>query len=164
MSTVLLLAGAALLVTWLVSPADSAPPAQAPVARTPLDDAAPLLADVNSEVERLHDRVPTPPRSSVPTRDLFSYGHHPVSNKPTPTGVGVIATPVTLVPPPTLVAILAGDGIAPRRAVFSSTDTADVQFLVTGGTIGRFVVGEIQDDVVVLTDRRTDEILRLTLR
>ena len=64
MSTVLLLVGAALLVTWLVSPADSAPPAQAPAVRTPLDDAAPILADVNAEVERLHDRVPTPPRSS----------------------------------------------------------------------------------------------------
>jgi len=42
-------------------------------------------------------------------------------------------------------------------------DADDVQFVASGGTIGSFVVREIQDDVVVLADGG-DTTLRLTLR
>jgi hypothetical protein len=164
MSAVFLLAGATLLVTWLVSPADSAPPARVPAARTTLDEAAPLLADMNAEVDHMRDRLVTKPPSPVPTRDPFTYGHRvvqPRASRPDPI---VATTPLVLLPTPTLVAILSGDATAPRRAVFSTLDTDDVQFLTSGDTIGRFVVSEIQDDLVMLTDRRTDETVRLTLR
>jgi len=165
MSTLLLLAGATLLVTWLVTPAVSAPPAQAAVPHSVLDDAMPLLADVNAQVLELHDRVAGALVYPPPVRDPFTYAARPRS-------VRAVAPPPApeIVPPavevrvlPALVAILSADATSPRRAVLSMPDADDVQFVASGGTSGSFVVRESQDDVVVLADGG-DTTLRLTLR
>jgi hypothetical protein len=167
MSTLLLLAGATLLVTWLVTPAASAPPPQTPAPRTPLDDAAPILAEVNAQVLELRDRIGARPVYSAPVRDPFSYtararrslAVHAVNVS------DAVPPPVPPAPiPPALVAVLSADATNPRRAVLAAPDGDDVQFVVTGGTIGRFAVREIQDDFVVLVDSETNATTRLTLR
>lgn len=168
MSALLLLAGAALLVTWLVTPAASAPPPQTPAPHTALDDAMPLLADVNAQVDELRDRIGARPAYPAPARDPFSYAsrvprsrvsqHLPAREPVAP------PAPDALPPLPALVAILSADATSPRRAVLALPDADDVQFVASGATIGGFVVREIQDDVVVLANTRTSETTRLTLR
>lgn len=167
MSTLLLLAGATLLVTWLVTPAASAPPLQTPAPHTQLDDEAPLLADVNAQVLELRDRIGARPAYPAPVRDPFSYATRARQSRAaqSPVVPEPVAAPVPVVPtPPALVAILSADATSPRRAVLATPGGDDVQFVVAGGTIGRFLVREIQDDVVVLADPQTDATTRLTLR
>ncbi len=166
MSTLLLLAGATLLVTWLVTPAASAPPPQAPVPHTALDDEAPLLADVNAQVLELRDRIGARPEFALPTRDPFSYAararrmHAVTPLAPEPAVVPAPAAP----PPPALVAILSADAASPRRAVLSLPDADDVQFVTAGETVGRFTIRDILDDSVLLADTQTNATTRLTLR
>ncbi|MEO8482199.1 MAG: hypothetical protein ABI634_08325 [Acidobacteriota bacterium] len=166
-STLVLLAGATLLVTWLVTPASSAPPPQTPAPRTALDDAMPLLADVDAQVLELHDRIGVRPEYPTPVRDPFSYvTRAPRARAADPRPVSEPVTQPPAEPPmlPALVAILSGDAAASHRAVLSMPDADDVQFVSIGATVGRFVVREIQDDAVVLADTQTNEAARLTLR
>jgi hypothetical protein len=166
MSTLLLLAGAALLVTWLVTPAASAPPPQAPAPHTALDDDAPLLADVNAQVLELRDRIGARPVYPPPVRDPFSYvtrTRQPRASVPSVVRESV-EPPVPVGPaPPALVAILSASASSPRRAVLAAPGADDVQFVAAGGTIGRFVVRDIEDDVVILADPETNATTRLTL-
>jgi hypothetical protein len=169
LSTLLLLTGATLLVTWLSTPAVSAPSPQAVPPRTAMDDVAPLVSDVDAEVLSLHDRLTTPPAYPEPARDPFSYAARPMPPRVRDArpAVAMPAAPVVVpeTPRPTLVAILSGDDAAAPRAVFALPgEDADVHFVAAGASIGGFVVSDVQDDAVVLTDPRTNTTTRLTLR
>jgi hypothetical protein len=166
MSAILLVAGALLLVTWLVSPAASAPPQQPTPRATPLDAVMPLLGDVNTQTDRLRDRVDDHTPYPAPTRNPFDYVRPASSRAASANAAAVDAAMPASAPDPTprLVAIIADEASdAPtRRAVFSNRDE-DVQFAVVGDTVGRFVVSDIQSDVVVLSDTVSGDSIRLPL-
>jgi hypothetical protein len=162
-SALLLVAGAALLVMWVVSPATSAPPPYATVPETPLDRAAPVLADINAQAARLRERLDRAAPYPPPTRNPFTFAEpasrHPAVVEPEP-------EPEPEATALHLVAILSGDasGTPGRRAVFALSDDADVRFVTKGDVVGAFVVSDVQADGVVLTDRRSGSVVHLALR
>jgi hypothetical protein len=164
-STLLLLVGAVLLVAWLVTPAASAP--QAVVSRdAPPDQTLPVLADVNAQVDRLRERLNTPVAYPPPSRDPFNYRALPPRSGIVGPDVSrpVEPSPTIAVAPP-LVAILTtgADAGAVRSAVFADSD-GDVRVVAVGESVGTFRVSAIEEDVVVLSDARTGQVVRVTLR
>jgi hypothetical protein len=149
-STLVLLALVMLLASRLVSPAASSPSPQ-PVST----DATSVQADsalraVNSEVDRLRDRLTIDVPAPTPRRDPFTFGAWPVRAR------DVSVEPAAAEPAapalPRLVAIIgetSGD-VPGLTAVFD--DTVDVQFMTIGKVLGRFQVHDITVDTVTLID------------
>ena len=155
-ASALICVGAVLLLVWQVTPATSAPPPPRDAAALELDQAAPVLTEVNAQVDRLRERLSTTPSFPPPSRDPFNFGRRP-DRAPAPP----VDTPAAIEPPPPspvlpdIVAILSSkvDGADVRSAVFSSD--GDVQLVTSGDTVGPFVVRTISADRVVLVHRAT---------
>lgn len=157
-STVLVASSAALLATWIIAPASSAP--VEPALSSP-DEVADQMSEavlaVNTEVDRLRERLASPVTLPAPSRDPFTFGNPPERRRPVETQP-VAAVPVVTPPAPALprlVAILSGQpgDAASWQAVFADGDT--VTFVAAGDTIGRFHVTSVSADGVALVDRQS---------
>jgi hypothetical protein len=161
-SVVLLLLGAVLCVTWIVSPASSAPQSSDPPLRS--DPRTGTTDDVPVELIHL-DAVGEPPRYVAPRRDPFSFQSRAVPARPlvAPT---IVAAPVReSVVLPTLVAIV--KHTAPTGEVFRavlSADRFDVTIVSTGQNFAGFVIGDISATVVKLRQTSSGESFDLSLR
>lgn len=165
-SVVLLASGVLLLLTWLVSPASSAPQVNR-VAVVPDTGVAALpseLLDVNREVDRLRARLDRDVGYPEPARDPFHFGSRARVEHTAPMATSdTTAEPAVIEPSwPTLVAILASDSGGPLQAALS--DAADgVQILEAGATIGTFTVTDVTADAVALADPVSGQSVRLSL-
>jgi hypothetical protein len=161
-ASVLLLAGGVVLcVTWLVSPASSAPQLQG----VPPTSPPPSVDDATVEAIRLPVAPSAPITYPPPRRDPFAFQPRvdaaPRTPLPPPVAPPVRA-PVRL---PRLVAIVkdataSGDVY---RAVLSA-DGASVTIVTLGTTFGGFTITEIRADVVVLRDADSGDLFRLSIR
>jgi hypothetical protein len=165
-STLLLVAGATLLVIWWGSPARSAPPPDTPTAPTVLDRAAVVLSDVKAQAARLGERLPAPRKYPSPVRNPFTFGDRSAPTTRSGASAPVVAPEPSAPVAPVLVAILTSGGATTtaHRAVLSMPGDADVQFVVEGQTIGDYVVSTIDAAGVVLTARDGARRVRLSLQ
>ena len=160
-SVVLLVGGAVLCVTWLVSPASSSPQTVAsPRATEPVGQAPDDLT-----VEPIHLEAVAPPRFVAPRRDPFSYRSRPA---PAPQEREAVA-PISPAPPavrlPTLVAIVkdkTADGDLFRAAL--TNDGFDVTMVSGGQVFAGFVVVEVRADGLTLKQPTSGEAFVVSLR
>ena len=162
----LLFAGALLISQWVLSSA--APTSTSPTSPTTLTSAtnparsdlaayeqttAPIVAEISAQVDRLRERLNTPPAPPQPSRDPFRYGQREV---PRPKNVQpeIIAPPPQPRAPelPRLIAITSEktDGGVEWRAAFSNGD--QILLMKAGETIGPFVIRSVSDGAVELVD------------
>jgi len=163
-ASALVCVGAVLLLIWQVTPATSAPPPPRDAVSTELDQAAPVLTEVNAQVDRLRERLATTPSYPPPSRDPFNFGRRPDR---TPPPAPADAAPAIEPPPPpalpSIVAIVSDTvrGSEVRTAVFSVG--GEVEVVASGDTIGAFVVRSIGVDRVVLVERTTGAVFSVKL-
>lgn len=164
LAPVLLIGAALLLATSLGAPASPtvAPASAIPAAMFLDEQASGVLTEVNLQVERLRERLASPPPPPSPTRDPFAFGRR------MPIPAEGDAEPVAVAPPPPpplprLVGVVAEtiDGALVRRAFVSYGDA--VLPIVVGDTLGPFVVRAIGPDGVELVNpaRETSHVLRI---
>lgn len=164
LAALLLLGGVLLLVSWAVAPASpggqTAPPAST------ADQASPVVAEVNAQVDRLRERLASTPKFPPPERDPFRFGARTERKAPAVPAVNAPEVALEPAPPvlPRLVAIVAdGAGAsAARSAVFAEGET--VRLLKAGDTIDTFVVRSVGADFVEIVDNTTARSHRLSLR
>jgi hypothetical protein len=154
MSMLLVVGGAALLATWIVSPASSTPQDTHPPA-VALDLAIPALTELVAETDRLADRLSVPPRFPAPVRDPFNFGAAPRGQvRPVEpvaeTVVAEIPRPSLQAPPLTAI-VASADGTL--RAVFVISN--DIEIVGRGGAIAGLEVTDITPATVTLTDPTT---------
>ncbi len=160
LAVALLLGGALLIATWVA--ADDPP--QRPQPATPSDAVAPILADVNAEVEQLRERLTVDRRFTPPGRDPFRFRTTPEPRVDVSTPAVPAPVVVAPLPMPELVAILTDktDVGMTRRAVFSFAGT--VHIVKAGDAVDRFVVARVDADGVDLTERETSTTVRVTIK
>ncbi len=165
-ASLLLLAGAVLLASWIAAPAAPSPtPPLAAVAATPFDQARPIVAEVSAQLDRLRSRIEATPEFPTPERDPFRFAPRP---EPTPKPRPAIVESAAPVEPPApvlpkLLAIVANevDGVVVHSAVFSIGD--GVRVVKVGETIGTFVLRGVSADVADLADAVTGTLYHVTL-
>ena len=164
-SSVLLAAGALLLVTWLVSPAASAPPQQLSI-DTPPAQAPPELDDINREVDRLRERLATTAVVAPPARDPFQFAPLPSARRLD--APEEFHPPIAFEPPivwPELVAILSsGPASAPTHQAAFEDSAHAMQILSAGGTLDGFLIDSVTGDAVVVSHSATGRTSQLSLR
>jgi hypothetical protein len=165
-ASVLLFAGALLISQWVLSSA--APTNNSPTSSTSSGSptsalrsdlaayeqaTAPIVAEISAQVDRLRERLSTPPAPPQPGRDPFRYG---VRELPRPK-VAQPEIPVAPPPPPApelprLIAITSEktDAGVEWRAAFSNGD--QILLLKAGDTIGPFAIRSVSEGVVELAD------------
>jgi len=160
LAVALLIAGVLLLASWVMAGDIPASPA----ATAESNPVAPLVADVNTQVDQLRERVAVAERFVAPRRDPFRFRGRP-EPRPVATQPAVVE-PVAVPPPPMpqLVAILTDKGAngVTRRAVFAFG--GNVSIVKPGDTLDRFVVGRVDADVVELTERATSVVVRVSIK
>ena len=160
-SAVLLFGGAVLLMTWIVSPASSAPQTPAPPPAAPATAPGPLAAPV--EPVRLPDPDAPAPEYRVPVRDPFSFSSRERPRR----AASVVDRPVEPPAPllPSLVAIVtdARPEGAVHRAALSDASGA-VRIVGAGDTYGSFTVARIGGGSLALIDASTGLTYQLALR
>jgi len=174
-ASVLLFAGALLISQWVLSSASSTvPPSTAATIGTgapPLtlnayaQATAPIAAEISAQVDRLRERLSTPPPAPHPDRDPFRYGVREVP-RPQKVAEPEIVAPAPPPPPalPRLVAITSEttDAGVEWRAAISNGD--QVLLVKTGDKIGPFVVHSVSDGVLELSDPATGTIHKIVLQ
>lgn len=165
-SLLLLAAGAVVLVTWLVSPAASAP--QVAAARDATVARASEIDTIEREVDRLHTRLPDP-SSAVVVRDPFQFASSASASHSRPSAApGSPSLPRPIAAPvvwPRLVAILSSgtDEHPVRQAVFEDANQT-IQIRSTGESIDDVRVDAITADAVVVTVPSSEQTTRLSIR
>jgi hypothetical protein len=158
----LVLVGAVLLITWAAAPA--APSRPAAVADTAFDQTAPVLLEVNAQVERLRKRLASPPAFPAPERDPFRFGRRPA---PAAAPVPVPAPPELVTPPapelPRLIAVVErpSDGGLLRTAFLGLGE--ELRSFRPGERVGAFMVRSISVEAVELVDTASGAIYRILL-
>ena len=169
LGAILCFAGAVLVSTHILAPA--APP-PAPAAITPQDVAAvaqtaPVVEQVDAQVDRLRERLASPPAYPPPVRDPFRFGQRAEPSRPKPASAPamVIERPVAPAPAlPRLIAIATNvtDGTSVRTAILSSGD--DVQVVKAGDAYGKLVIRSISVDAIELVDPSEGSIYKISLQ
>ena len=167
LAQILLLAGGVLLATWIYAPAAPSPsPVPARVAE-PVDQTAPLVAEMAAQTERMRTRLDEPQNFPPPERNPFTFGARREVVPPRPR-LPVAAAEVPPPPPPALpklLAIVANDGeggTVVLTAIFSVGD--NVQVVKAGDQIGAFVIRSVTAEGVELLDPVTSAVHRVTIR
>lgn len=164
----LLLGGVALLVSWANAPASPAPDAADAASAPSLDQLAPVVADVNAQVDRLRERLSAPPTRPDPRRDPFRFGRRTEAPRPVnPAAAAPLAEGLAepLPPPlPRLIAIMESpaDGGILRTAVLSEGE--GLAIVKPGDTVGRFIVRSIGVDLLDLIDVATARAFSVSLK
>jgi Tfp pilus assembly protein PilP len=164
----LALGGVFLLASWVNAPADPSPAgARLDLATLALlDQTAPVVADVNAQVERLRERLPVTTAVPAPSRDPFRFGRRP--EPPPPALERAEASPELapaprLADPPQLLAILTStDSGVTRAAVIAVAD--DVRTVHAGEVIGSWTVKAVTEDAVEFEEASTGRVVRVPLR
>jgi hypothetical protein len=164
LAPVLLLGGVLLFANGVHAPASPAPAVDGSAGVTAsVGQASAVMGEVSAELDRLKARVSPPPAAPVPQRDPFRFGRRVEP---------AIAAPVDVAPPPEpvvelprLVAVVEtpGDGGTVTRSA-SIAAAGVVSIVKVGETTGRFVVESIDAGGVLLRDRFTSTVHRLSLR
>jgi len=162
-------AGAVILSTHILAPAEPPP---APRAASSADlafitQAAPMIDQVNTQVDRLRQRLAAPPAYPAPVRDPFHFGKREEPSRPKAIVEAVAPAPVVRPPAPVLpklvaIAATTGDAGVIRTAILTVGD--DVQILKAGDTVLKFVIKSIGADIVELVDSSTGSTFRLSLQ
>jgi len=164
-ASVLAVGGGLVLVSWALAPAAPPVKARSSAAVSAFDQAAPVLAEVNVQVDRLRERLGAPPTLPSPERDPFRFGRRPEPTRPQPliSPAAVLAEPPAPVLPK-LVAIMTNttESGSVRSAAFSLGE--DLQIVRLGDVVGRLVVKSIGVDVVELVDPATSAVYRVSLQ
>jgi hypothetical protein len=166
LAPVLLIGGALLLATSLGAPA--APTPTSPLAPLELMDAqaTAVLAEVNSQVDRLRDRLQTRAEPPVPDRDPFNFGGRPLDADRLDVPLVIdVPPPMPLPRPlPRVVAVIteSQDGAIVRRAFVAFGE--NVLEVRAGDRVGPFVVQSIGDGVIDLVDDERSTSHRITAR
>jgi hypothetical protein len=163
-------AGAVLLSTHILAPAQSpTPPAPVkPADLQPIDQVRPLVDTVDAAVGRLRERLSSAPEYPNPVRDPFRFGAHA---EPAPRPV---VTPVKVLPPvivaaapavtlPHIVAILSQTTEAGAERVASLAMGDEVGVVKAGESFLQFVVRRIDADMVELVDPVTGSTFKISL-
>jgi len=164
----LLLGGVVLLVSWVNAPASPSPDGSGAAATSTLDQLAPVVAEVNAQVDRLRERLSAPPARPRPARDPFRFGRRTEAPRPVATTASEAPAELPSEPPPPtlprLIAIMesATDGAPVRTAVLSEGD--GLQIVKPGDTIGRFTVRAIGADALDLVDVATSRTFSISLK
>jgi hypothetical protein len=170
---VLLFAGALLISQWVLSSAAPtvAPPASAVSApRTDLaayeQATAPIVAEISAQVDRLRERLNTPPPPPQPTRDPFRYGEREVP-RPKVVQPDVVAVPPPPPPAPELPRLVAitsettAAGVEWRAAISNGDQ---ILLVKAGDTLGPFVVRSVSETTLELTDPATGAHYKVVLQ
>jgi hypothetical protein len=169
---ILLFAGAVLLSTHILAPASSPPPPRPVTAAdlAPIAQTTPVVEQVDAQVERLRERLATPPAYPAPVRDPFTYGTRP--DQPRAKAAAPSAAPATIaekpaIPAPPLPRVIAiatdvVDGALVRTAVLALGE--DFQVVKSGETFSKFVVRSVGIDVVELSDPASGSIVTISLQ
>jgi hypothetical protein len=166
LAQILLLAGGVLLATWVYAPAAPSP-SPLPARAEPVDQTAPLVAEMAAQVERMRNRLEEPRGFPPPERNPFTFGARR-EVAPARPRLPVAAPEEPLPPPapvlPKLLAIAANDvdGGVSLQAVFSTGD--NVKVLKAGDEIGPFLIRSITAEFVEIVEPVTGTVHRLTLR
>jgi len=170
---IVIFAGAVLISTRILAPA-AAPRPLPPLSAADLAAFAQTTAmvdEVNAQVDRLRERLASPPSYPAPTRDPFRFGAKaepappkPPAPAPRPAAAVVAAPAISMPPLPRLVAIISSstDAGSSQRAVVAAGD--DVQILKIGDTVSRFVVRSIGVDAVELADSASGATFKISLQ
>jgi hypothetical protein len=163
-SSVILAAGAILLVTWLVTPAASGPPRQSSV-DAPAIAAPPEIEAIDREVERLRDRLDTTVVIAPPARDPFQFVPLPSARRPElPDQLPVPTVFEPTIVWPALVAILSsGPSATPTFQAAFEDDAHTIQILSSGASLDGFVIEEVTGDTVLISHPATGRTSRLSL-
>jgi hypothetical protein len=163
-------AGAVILSTHILAPAEPPPALRAPSTADLafITQAAPMIDQVNTQVDRLRQRLAAPPAYPAPIRDPFHFGKREEPSRPRSIAEAAAPRPMVVMPPapvlPKLVAIAAmtSDAGVIRTAVLTVGD--DVQILKAGDAVLKFVIKSIGTDIVELVDPTTGSTFRLSLQ
>jgi hypothetical protein len=165
-SVLLLLGGAALIVTWLVSPASSSPDPRGP-RQSPSVQPSPA-ATLDVAVETLHDHeTASPPVYQLPSRDPFSFSTRAMAPAASQSAAVPIAAAPAMPPLPKLVAILSSPS---SRSATDAGETAalsngqDVQFVRAGEMSGAWLVKSVSAASAVLVDPASGTSVTLALQ
>jgi hypothetical protein len=173
-AAIVIFAGAVLVSTFILAPA--APPAMRPAMTgaelaAQLDQTAPIVEQMNKQVDRLRERLAAPPKYPEPTRDPFRFGKPIEPAKKTATAppsapigatAGESARPAP--PLPRLVAITASvvSGSTTQTAVLAVGD--DIQLCKVGDKIAQWIVKSIGADSLELADPTSGETFKISLQ
>jgi hypothetical protein len=169
LGAILVFAGAVLVSTHILAPAETPPAKPAVIAAdlAAIDQARPIVDEVNAQVDRMRERLASPPAYPAPTRDPFRFGKRadPAPPKPAAPAPAPVFSESTPAPPvlPRLIAIAltTTEGVAQRTAALALGD--DLRIVKPGETMARFVVHSIGADVVELIDPLTGATYRVSL-
>ena len=171
-AAIVVFAGAVVLSTQILAPAAPTPAMPAlriADLRADLDQTAPIVDEMNAQVDKLRKRLAAPPAFPAPTRDPFRFGsaREPSRSKPTapPAPIAPALPPAPPVPTlPRLVAITSSvvDGATVRTAVLSAGD--DLRMMKTGDVVSHLVIRSISADLVELADPVSGAVFRISLQ
>ena len=154
---ILLFASAVLVSTYVLAPAAAPPrpPVVSAAELTAIAQAKPVVDAVDEQVDRLRDRLNSPPAYPAPTRDPFRYGARAEPSRPKPSAPALAEHATVVPPPPTLPKLVAiatnvVEGTLVRTAVLSLGD--DIQIVKPGDAYANFSVHSVGIDVVEITD------------
>jgi hypothetical protein len=164
---VVLFAGAVLLSTHILAPAEPPPaPSSLPAADlAAVAQAAPLAAQLDAQATRLRERLSSPPPYSEPSRDPFRFRSAAPKRTTKPAPKTPPAEPAAPAPPlPHVVAIATNtvDGAVVHTAVIGLDAT--VKMVRPGDTFLNFSIRSVAPDGVELVDPATDQTFRISLQ
>jgi hypothetical protein len=169
LGAVVLFAGAVLLSTHMLAPAEPPPSSTSTLAadlRAAMQ-AKPLIAQLDAQSTRLRARLANPPPFPAPRRDPFRFGALTTSRAPS--RPAIVAAPAPPPAPPVqalpqLIAITtnAANGETARSAVLGLA--AEVQVVKLGEKFLDFVVDEIDAESVTLRNPATDQTFKISLQ
>jgi hypothetical protein len=169
LGAVVLFAGAVLLSTHMLAPAEPPPSPSSTLAadlRAAMQ-AKPLIAQLDAQSTRLRARLAHPPPYPAPRRDPFRFGAPSSSSGRSRSAIAAtpaapVAAPVQ--PLPQLIAITTntGDDATGRTAVLGFA--AEVQVVKLGERILDFVVDDIDAESVTLRNPATDRTFKISLQ
>jgi hypothetical protein len=157
-AALVLVAGGILILSWVVAPAAPTPRAPASPVLTPTEfqqAAAPVLLDMQAQVERMRERLSTAPSYPVPTRDPFRFGRRAESAKPAPAMTPDVPPPAPPPPPPLprLIAIVSqSNETGSIRTALLGDAAGTMRTLKVGEAIGAFTIRAIDATSVDLVD------------
>ena len=164
-------AAAVLVSTHVLAPA-SAPPRQRPA--TPADlaavvQSAPVVEQVDAQVERLRERLNTPQPYRPPGRDPFRFAAaagKPAASQSVPPAVAPASATLeshdASLPHLIAIATSVDNGALRRKAVIAVGD--DVEIVQPGDALGKFFVLTVGIDTVELADPSAFRTFKISLQ
>ena len=166
---ILIFAGAVLVSTHILAPAAPPPPQPAILAAdlAAVAQARPVVDEVDSQVDRLRERLASPPAYPPPTRNPFRFGDRKTEPPRPRAAAPAAAVTVEREPAPALPRLVAiatnvVGGALVRTAVLANGD--DVVVVKAGESLGTFTVRTIGVDTVELADPATGRTFKISLQ